>query len=531
MAEWIKMHYFLIIEIFIYSKLVLGELDGGLSDGIIIQTLMDKYFPDATDKDSDKNYVPSFVHKEFKSESESDIHANEVRTVKSVISKENTKAVTVKDTSVLTMVKNLYNSVDISEVNQRFHIILDKMIPDLGLLESSCPESFQECEENYYEILCRLCYPDQYKKPMALTSYIHDSFKHILTWLTSGKAFEGFHVIFNSLLGKSVGRSNNDHINPHEILAFIRNFHHNHNGPKSNENLKEINSLLESTTKEKTIHVSASDCCGYYDHSLISRADEGRIVGGKSVEQLNIFPWQMSLSTGFYGYLYQHRCGAALINRRWVITAAHCTYTLDSPDGLYVIGGFLNIDDKESAQIKSVVELVNHPNFMPQLYENDISLLKTDSPVIFTPSLLPICLPSLSISSQPDFASEYVGEVGLLSGWGRKWHGGPLASQLKMVALPILDNAECMRWYNRSGSRQYIPSSTFLCAGYEEGEKDACSGDSGGPLVVTRSDGRRILWGLVSWGIGCASKRRPGVYTRVSQFSQWIQDTIGETLL
>merc|ERR1719378_1108620 len=99
------------------------------------------------------------------------------------------------------------------------------------------------------------------------------------------------------------------------------------------------------------------------------------IVGGKSVEQLNIFPWQMSLSTGFYGYLYQHRCGAALINRRWVITAAHCTYTLDSPDGLYVIGGFLNIDDKESAQIKSVVKLVNHPNFMPQLYENDISLL------------------------------------------------------------------------------------------------------------------------------------------------------------
>ena len=71
--------------------------------------------------------------------------------------------------------------------------------------------------------------------------------------------------------GIIIQQSNNDHINPHEILAFIRNFHHNHNGPKSNENLKEINSLLESTTKEKTIHVSASDCCGYYDHSLISR--------------------------------------------------------------------------------------------------------------------------------------------------------------------------------------------------------------------------------------------------------------------
>jgi len=433
------------------------------------------------------------------------------------------------------MIENLYNSIEISDVNKRFHLIMEKMIPDLGLLEHSCPENFQDCTENYYEILCRLCYPDQFKEPMSISSYIHDSFEHILNWLTSQVAFEGFHVIFNSLLGKSVGRSNSDHINPNEILAFIRNFHHNHNGLNAvgdffwNHNTSDLD-LLQGTSKEMTIHVTASDCCGYYDHSLISRADEGRIVGGKSVEKLNMFPWQMSLSIGYYGYLYQHRCGAALVNDRWVITAAHCTYTLDSPDGLYVIGGFLNIDDKESAQIKSVIEIVNHPNFMPQLYENDIALLKMDSPVIYTPSLLPICLPSPSISIQPDFASNYVGEVGLLSGWGRKWHGGPLASQLKMVALPILDNKECMRWYNRSGSRQYIPKSTFLCAGYEKGEKDACSGDSGGPLVVTRSDGRRLLWGVVSWGIGCASKGRPGVYTRVSQFVDWINLTIGEKL-
>ena len=58
--------------------------------------------------------------------------------------------------------------------------------------------------------------------------------------------------------------------------------------------------------------------------------------------------------------------------------------------------------------------------------------------------------------------------------------------------------------------------------------QDACSGDSGGPLTVTRRDGRSQLWGVVSWGIGCGVEGRPGVYTRVSQFVDWITRTIAE---
>lgn len=46
-------------------------------------------------------------------------------------------------------------------------------------------------------------------------------------------------------------------------------------------------------------------------------------------------------------------------------------------------------------------------------------------------------------------------------------------------------------------------------------------GDSGGPLVC---DGR--VYGVVSWGKGCADAQFPGVYTAVSMFRRWIDNTI-----
>ena len=51
--------------------------------------------------------------------------------------------------------------------------------------------------------------------------------------------------------------------------------------------------------------------------------------------------------------------------------------------------------------------------------------------------------------------------------------GGGVPNILHQVSVPVMDNDSCQEMFDSSGHKKKIRGS-FLCAGYEDGEKDSC---------------------------------------------------------
>ena len=66
----------------------------------------------------------------------------------------------------------------------------------------------------------------------------------------------------------------------------------------------------------------------------------------------------------------------------------------------------------------------------------------------------------------------------------------------------------------------------MICAGYQQGERDACQNDSGGPFVCNEN-GKAVVAGVVSWGGGCARPNAYGVYARNTAALNWIKSNMG----
>jgi secreted trypsin-like serine protease len=237
-----------------------------------------------------------------------------------------------------------------------------------------------------------------------------------------------------------------------------------------------------------------------------SRPDT-RIVGGTAAAP-GAWPSQVALIDRAQGTASAGQfCGGTVIDRSWILTAAHCVRDpgdwTPSPSQIDVLVGTSSLSGG-GTRIRAV-EFRVHPGWRPADLRNDVALIRLDRPV-------PNGTPIQALAAASDGAA---GVDAVATGWGALDDPPttPFPSGLRQVTMDMASDAQC---------RAVIPSifdaATQTCA-WRHG-KGICFGDSGGPLVVDR-DGQFVQVGISSYVLVCGE--HPSYFTQVSSFATWIR--------
>jgi hypothetical protein len=228
-----------------------------------------------------------------------------------------------------------------------------------------------------------------------------------------------------------------------------------------------------------------------------------RISGG-TITEPGSYPYFVTLAAS-------PLCGATLIHPDILLTAGHCQSAFAAETLVFV--GAHEIDSKRvmAAETRAIVRQYPHPDIDFVSWNNDLTLFQLDRPVN--------SLPPLQLNADPDVPEPNA--ILTVIGFGATLTER-LSDVLREVDIYPVDPGTCIRQYKQA---TIIDPAIMLCANNPLPGHDSCQGDSGGPLLDTAT-GTQV--GIVSFGIGCGDPNFPGVYTKVSAYTNWIHDRICE---
>ncbi|KAF7281460.1 hypothetical protein GWI33_004749 [Rhynchophorus ferrugineus] len=254
-----------------------------------------------------------------------------------------------------------------------------------------------------------------------------------------------------------------------------------------------------TNTRSVFLLVAVLSCRGSLSANI---CENSRIVGRFDADTRQL-PYQVSLQ-----YFKQHFCSGSLITTSLVLSAAHCFSSRSNfnPSGYSAKVGSNSTKGSDGTRV-DICFIKVHENHNIHTNDNDISIIK-----LCTNLTLSSTVQTIALAHRKMYVA---GSMAIVSGWGCEVENGNESDKLNSALVPITTEQYCQKTY---ASLNQI-TDNMICAGFEEGEKDSCQGDSGGPLVYNNT-----LVGIVSFGIGCARKDYPGVYTNVVNYIKWIQN-------
>ncbi|XP_063114794.1 serine protease 40-like [Cavia porcellus] len=244
----------------------------------------------------------------------------------------------------------------------------------------------------------------------------------------------------------------------------------------------------------------------------------GKIFGGNAAKP-GRWPWQASLLLG-----NQHICGATLIDKNWLISAAHCFQRSHNPSSYRILLGYNQLSKPTNYSLMMTVhKLIVHEDYNKyHRMSNDIVLMQLHRPVEFSSQVLPACLPDADLQLDP-FTSCWI------TGWGMLTENTflPQPLQLQEGEMSLIEQNLCAGHYalppGVTDPNAYTVQEDMLCAAEFSTQRSICKGDSGGPLVCP-VQGVWYLVGVTSWSSECLKPVGPSVFAKVSYFSPWIQE-------
>ncbi len=246
--------------------------------------------------------------------------------------------------------------------------------------------------------------------------------------------------------------------------------------------------------------------------STNGEAAESRIIGGTDATA-GAWPWIVSLENSDLGAdpYASSFCGGSLIASDWVLTAAHCAVEVTTDNLRVRVGGHDLSASATAGSLVAVDRILIHPGYnQATAYDQDLALLHLASPQSTTP------LPAISASAMSSLTA---GTTLTVMGWGATQATSPYnyPYRLQQVSVPLISDSGCVAAYKPGEI-----TNNMFCAGVMAGGKDSCYGDSGGPIILGSDASSALQVGVVSWGDGCAAAGKPGIYTRLANYTDWL---------
>lgn len=166
---------------------------------------------------------------------------------------------------------------------------------------------------------------------------------------------------------------------------------------------------------------------------------EDRVLHGEEAE-MNKYPWIVAVQYKEDGI--RNLCGGSILNKNYVMTAAHCIPK--NKNNIFIqVGGHNRSDLSSGSYIVYAKRVIIHKSYrtntipMFSYIRNDIALIHLSQELDFNENIKPICLP------KPEMDKLEFGKV-ITAGWGRTVNGGDASDVLKEAELFTISNLRCI---------------------------------------------------------------------------------------